>query len=89
MISSAIWLKLQQNYTSPLDQVLFEKFYKYLFHQIAREIMLLLVNIIHEKTSHAERQDKRNFESVHALFVMICSYVTIFSCTLLSLLPES
>ena len=51
--------------------------------------MLLLVNIIHEKTSHAERQDKRNFESVHAPFVMICSYVTIFSCTLLSLLPES
>ena len=51
MISSAIWLKLQQNYTSPLDQVLFEKFYKYLFHQIAREIMLLLVNKQHEKTS--------------------------------------
>ena len=50
MISSAIWLKLQQNYTSPLDQVLFEKFYKYLFHQI-REIMLLLVNKQHEKTS--------------------------------------
>ena len=44
MISSAFWLKLQQNYTSPLDQVLFEKFHKYLFHQIAREIMLLLVN---------------------------------------------
>ena len=58
MISSAIWLKLQQNYTSPLDQVLFEKFYKYLFHQIAREIMLLLVNKQHEKTSQKLKKDE-------------------------------
>lgn len=58
MISSAIWLKLQQNYTSPLDQVLFEKFYKYLFHQIARGIMLLLVNKQHEKTSQKVKKDE-------------------------------
>ena len=58
MISSAIWLKLQQNYTSPLDQVLFEKFYKYLFHQIAREIMLLLVNKQNEKTSQKVKKDE-------------------------------
>ena len=58
MISSAIWLKLQQNYTSPLDQVLFEKFYKYLFHQIVREIMLLLVNKQHEKTSQKVKKDE-------------------------------
>ena len=58
MISSAFWLKLQQNYTSPLDQVLFEKFYKYLFHQIAREIMLLLVNKQNEKTSQKVKKDE-------------------------------
>ena len=58
MISSAIWLKLQQNYPSPLDQVLFEKFYKYLFHQIAREIMLLLVSKQHEKTSQKVKKDE-------------------------------
>ena len=58
MFSSAIWLKLQQNYTSPLDQVQFEKFHKYLFHQIAREIMLLLVNKQREKTSQKVKKDE-------------------------------
>ena len=50
------------------------KIYKYPLQQFAREITLLLVNNLHEKKI-TERQDRRNFESVHALFV-ICTRVT-------------
>ena len=38
-----------------------------LLHQIAREVMLLLVNNVNEK-SITENQDGRNFECLHALF---------------------
>ena len=41
-------------------------------HQIAREIMLLLVNNVHKKH---QSQDRRNFESERVLFV-ICTRVT-------------
>ena len=50
------------------------KIYKYPLQQFAREITLLLVSNLHEKKI-TERQDRRNFESVHALFV-ICTRVT-------------
>ena len=56
------------------EQFLVSKMNECLLHQIAREIVSLLVNNVHKKNI-AESQDRRNFESVRALFV-ICSLVT-------------
>ena len=46
------------------------KIYKCFLHQIAREIMLVLVENLHQKNI-AESQDRQNFESVHVLFVIL------------------
>ena len=46
-----------------------------LLHQIAREIMLLLVNDLHEKKSLTKSQDRLNFGCMHMLSV-ICTYFT-------------
>ena len=61
----------------PVGQVKYvvsEKFTRSYGHQIARKIMLLLFKNVHGK-KYAETQDRRNFESVGALFV-ICTRVT-------------
>ena len=55
----------------------FEKFTSFL-HQIAREIMLLLVNNVNKKKI-TETQDRGSFGGMHTLFV-ICTGVT-WKCT--------
>ena len=42
-----------------------------LLHQISREIIILLFNKVHKKITKS--QDRRNFESVCALFVILHS----------------
>ena len=49
-----------------------------LLHQIAREIILLLFNKVHKKITKS--QDRRNFESVCALFVICTRVTTLHSC---------
>ena len=49
----------------------FEKFTNAYYTKIAKEIMLLLVNNVHEK-SITESQDRRNF----ALVLQLCTCVT-------------
>ena len=46
--------------------------------QIAREIILLLFNKVHKKITKS--QDRRNFESVCALFVICTRVTTLHSC---------
>ena len=48
--------------------VVFKKFTSAYLHQIAREIMLLLVNNLHEKRI-TESQDGRNFGSARARYL--------------------
>ena len=47
-------------------------------HQIAREIMLLLLNNLHEK-SITKRQDRQSFDSANVLFVICTSVATLHS----------
>ena len=48
--------------------VVFKNFTSAYLHQIAREIMLLLVNNLHEKRI-TESQDRRNFGSERARYL--------------------
>ena len=74
MISNAIWCKWPRvNFpkTTKLHEsvgqvqfVVFENLPMFTLHQITGEIMLLLVNNVHEKNI-VESQDRRNFESMH------------------------
>ena len=55
--------------------VVFEEITSAYLHYIALEIMLLLINNLHEK-SIKESQDRQNVDRSHTLFV-ICTCVTI------------
>ena len=55
--------------------VVFEEITSAYLHHIALEIMLPLINNLHEK-SIKESQDRHNVDREHALFV-ICTHVTI------------
>ena len=55
--------------------VVFEEIMSAYLHHIALEIMLLLIDNLHEK-SIKESQDRQNVDRAHSLFV-ICTHVTI------------
>ena len=64
MISSEIWCYKSSKFIK--DQIFHEPVASAPLQNIAREIMLLLSNDIHEK-GISQRQGKRNFDSVPAI----------------------
>ena len=72
------WFRVKFGWNN-LQFVVFEKFTRIYWHQIARKIMLLLFNTVHGK-KNAESQERRNFESVRALLVICTRVTTLQSC---------
>ena len=77
-----------------IDNKIAQAVYKSLLHQIGREIMLLLVNNVHEKIYHKESKQKEFRKGVHPSCDLVVCYVrmlsfsanqklVIFACTLL------
>ena len=61
------------------DNKIAQAVYKSLLHQIAREIMLLLVNNVHGKIHHKESKQKEFRKGVHPSCDLVVCYIRMLS----------